>query len=131
VAARRTALAAQLTVHLRGETATSDSHAHVQLVEAVRSEEEDGLEDLGAEGLRLHKVEGHTVHAHDTLSGLDKGDSHSVTLQNTLDSRPRSGAGTLQREPRVFAPLTVSNASPPQLGPGRPSCCLRTLRPNT
>ena len=47
--------------YLIGGTTTTDADADVQVLEAVSSEKEDGLEDLGAHGLGLNQMEGLSI----------------------------------------------------------------------
>ena len=54
---------------LGGGTATGDAHEHVHFLEAVGTEEEDGLEGLHPEGRGLEELKGLSVDVDESLSG--------------------------------------------------------------
>ena len=58
------------TVDLRGLTTTLNTDADIDVGETLLAEDEDGLEDLEAEGLWLDQLEGNTVNTDHTLSGF-------------------------------------------------------------
>ena len=69
-------------------TTTLDADADIQVGELLGAEQEHGLEDLHAEGLRLHQVDGVAVDAQDTLALLAVGHSGGVALAaEALNSR--------------------------------------------
>ena len=76
------ALADGLTdgVDLRDITTTTDADADVDVREALLAEQEDGLKDLEAEDLGLHKLDGRAVHVDHALALLARGDSDRSAL---------------------------------------------------
>ena len=60
----------QYTVDLGGLTTTTDTDADINVGETLLAEEEDGLEDLQAEDLRLDQLQRDTVNTDHALSGL-------------------------------------------------------------
>ena len=67
-------------VDLRDVTSASDSDPDVQVLESLEAEQQDGLEDLGTQGLRLQEFDGRSVDSEDPLSAADGGNSHGVLL---------------------------------------------------
>merc|ERR1739845_37624 len=81
-------------VHLRDVTTAPDPDVHAG--ELVRSEEEDGLEDLVPQYLRLNELNGRTIDLDQTTASLDKGDGDggflpSESLDALLGRGGRSG----------------------------------------
>jgi len=66
--------------HLGAGTTSVDAHADVEVLEAVGTEEEDGLENLHAEGRGLNELDGLSVDADESLSGGAVGNSGGVLL---------------------------------------------------
>ena len=62
-------------------TTALDPDSDVHAGELVRSEEEDGLEDLVPQDLRLNELNGRTIDLDQTTASLDKGDGDGGFLR--------------------------------------------------
>ena len=71
---------------LVGLATTADSHSDVDVLELVAADEQDGLEDLEAEGLGLDQSEGLAVHADGTVAlGADGNSGRGLLLAECLN----------------------------------------------
>jgi len=67
-------------VDLRGMTSTLDANPHVDAIEAVATQKENGLEHLVAQDLRLHQLDWGSVDLDQTLPTLAVGHCHGRLL---------------------------------------------------
>ena len=68
------------TIDLRDITTTTDADADVDILEDLVAEDEDGLEDLEAEELRLDELDGAAVDADEALALLADGNCNRCSL---------------------------------------------------
>jgi hypothetical protein len=66
--------------NLGSGTSTSDADSHVHVLEALSSEEEDGLVNLHSHGLGFDELKSLSVNADETLAVSDASDSGCVLL---------------------------------------------------
>lgn len=72
------------TVNLRSVTTASNAHADVYVGESGRTQQQDGLQDLHSDGLRLNELNGDTIDLDQALSGLAVRYSHRITLHRVV-----------------------------------------------
>jgi hypothetical protein len=58
-------------VDLGDVATTADTDADIKILESLESEEEDGLEDLGSQGLGFEELDGGAIDTQHALAGAD------------------------------------------------------------
>lgn len=67
-------------VQLGGVASSANIDAHIEILEALEAEKQDGLPHLHTESCGLEEIDGRAVDPHDALALADAGDSDRVLL---------------------------------------------------